>query len=100
MLAKPFAADTDFGSVRDSVYDVESSIRVEGVDYGVVQLGLSVTALQQLFGSARNRITLLALAAVLATVVLSVSLKIGGTFLYISLVALFLFALSQRIGAG
>ena len=32
MLARPFAADTDFQSVRDSVYDVHSRIRVEGVD--------------------------------------------------------------------
>jgi PAS domain S-box-containing protein len=74
MLARPFAADTDFRSVRDSVYDVESGIRVAGVDYGVVQLGLSVTALQQLFGSARNRITSLALAEMVLTGVFSLIL--------------------------
>jgi PAS domain S-box-containing protein len=67
MLARPFAADTDFRSVDDSVYDLQSAIRVEGVHYGVVQLGLSVTALQRLFGSARNRITLLALAEMVLT---------------------------------
>ncbi|MBW2479329.1 MAG: PAS domain S-box protein [Deltaproteobacteria bacterium] len=74
ILAKPFAADTDFRSVRDSVYDVESKIRVEGVDYGAVQLGLSVTALQELFGSARNRITLLALAEMVLTAFFSLIL--------------------------
>ena len=67
MLAKPFVADTDFRSVDDSVYDVESRISVEGVDYGVVQVGLSIKALQQLFGSARNRIAVLALAGMALT---------------------------------
>lgn len=66
-LKKPFFADTDFRSVDDSVFDVQSKIRVEGVDYGVVQLGLSIQALEKLFGTARNRITLLALAEMVLT---------------------------------
>lgn len=49
------------------------------------------------FGTRRARITLLVLAAILATVVLWVSLKIGGTVLYISLVALFVFALAASV---
>jgi PAS domain S-box-containing protein len=74
MLAKPFVADTDFRSVHDSVYDAESMISVEGADYGIVQVGLSVKALQQLFGSARNRITILALAAMCLTAFFSLVL--------------------------
>ncbi|MBW2442836.1 MAG: PAS domain S-box protein, partial [Deltaproteobacteria bacterium] len=74
MLAKAFVADTDFRSVDDSVYDVESRISVEGVDYGVVQVGLSIKALQQLFDSARNRITVLALAEMALTAFFSLIL--------------------------
>ena len=74
MLAKPFVADTDFRSADDSVYDVESRISVEGVDYGVVQVGLSIKALQQLFGAARNRITILALVEMALTAFFSLVL--------------------------
>ena len=49
-------------------------ISVEGADYGIVQVGLSVKALQQLFGSARNRITVLALAAMCLTAFFSLVL--------------------------
>jgi len=57
------------------------------------------TKLTAPFGTRRARIVLLALAATLAVVVLWVSLKIGGTFLYISLVVLFLFALVASLDA-
>jgi hypothetical protein len=57
------------------------------------------TRLTAPFGTTRARIVLLVLAAVLAVIVLWWSLKIGGTFLYISLVLLFLFALLASIDA-
>lgn len=57
------------------------------------------TKLTEPFGTKRARIVLLLLAAVLCAIVLFGSLKIGGTFLYISLVVLFLFALAASIDA-
>jgi len=57
------------------------------------------TKLTAPFGSRRAKIVLLVLAAILAAIVLWGSLKIGGTFLYISLVVLFLFALVASIDA-
>ena len=74
VLARPFAADADFRSIVDSVYDVESKITLEGNTYGVVQVGLSVTALQSLFGAARNRITILALVEMALTAFFSLVL--------------------------
>jgi PAS domain S-box-containing protein len=73
-LARPFVADADFRSIGDSVYDVESKITLEGNTYGVVQVGLSVTALQNLFGAARNRITILALLEMALTAFFSLAL--------------------------
>jgi len=73
-LARPFVADADFRSIGDSVYDVESKISLEGNTYGVVQVGLSVTALQNLFGAARNRITILALVEMGLTAFFSLAL--------------------------
>lgn len=57
------------------------------------------TRLTAPFGTRRARIVLLGLAAVLCVVVLWGSLKIGGTFLYISLVLLFLFAMIASLDA-
>ena len=57
------------------------------------------TKLTAPFGRAWVQVTLLVLAAILAVIVLWVSLKIGGTYLYISLVLLFLFALIASIDA-
>ena len=57
------------------------------------------TRLTEPFGTRRARIVLLLLAAVLCMIVLFGSLKIGGTFLYISLVVLFVFALVASIDA-
>ncbi len=51
------------------------------------------TRLTAPFGTRPARIVLLILAAVLAVIVLSGPLKIGGTILYVSLVLLFMFAL-------
>ena len=73
-LARPFVADADFRSIGDSVYDVESKITLEGNTYGVVQVGLSVAALQNLFGAARNRITILALVEMGLTAFFSLAL--------------------------
>ena len=74
VLARPFAADADFRSIVDNVYDVESKIILEGNTYGVVQVGLSIKALQSLFGAARNRITVLALAEMALTAFFSLIL--------------------------
>ncbi len=74
VLARPFVADADFRSIGDSVYDVESKITLEGNTYGVVQVGLSVKALQSLFGAARNRITILALVEMVLTAFFSLGL--------------------------
>ena len=57
------------------------------------------TRMTGVFGTARARLVLLALAAVLAVIVLWGSLKIGGTLLYVSLVLLFLFALVASLDA-
>jgi PAS domain S-box-containing protein len=73
-LARPFVADANFRSIGDSVYDVESKITLEGNTYGVVQVGLSVAALQNLFGAARNRITILALVEMGLTAFFSLAL--------------------------
>ena len=51
------------------------------------------------FATGRARAGLLILAAILAVIVLWGSLKIGGTFLYVSLVLLFLFALVASLDA-
>jgi PAS domain S-box-containing protein len=74
LLARPFVADADFRSIVDGVYDVESKITLEENTYGVVQVGLSVTALQSLFGAARNRITILALVEMSLTAFFSLGL--------------------------
>jgi PAS domain S-box-containing protein len=47
---------------------------LEGNTYGVVQVGLSVAALQNLFGAARNRITILALVEMGLTAFFSLAL--------------------------
>lgn len=57
------------------------------------------TRLTAPFGIRHARLVLLILAAVLAVMVLWVSLKIGGTILYVSLVLLFLFALIASFNA-
>ena len=57
------------------------------------------TRLTAPFGSKRARIALLVMAAILSVIVLWGSLKIGGTFLYVSLVVLFLFALVASLDA-
>ena len=51
------------------------------------------------FGARRVQVALLLLAAILAAIVLWGSLKIGGTYLYVSLVVLFLFALVASLDA-
>ena len=57
------------------------------------------TRLTAPFGTPVARVVLLGLAAILAVIVLWVSLKIGGTILYVSLVLLFLFALIASVDA-
>jgi hypothetical protein len=57
------------------------------------------TRLTAPFATLHARVGLLLCAAILAAVVLWGSLKIGGTFLYISLVLLFLFALVASLDA-
>ena len=57
------------------------------------------TRLTAPFGAPRVRVALLVLAAILAAIVLFGSLKIGGTYLYVSLVVLFLFALAASVDA-
>ncbi len=57
------------------------------------------TRLTKPFGTPRARIVLLSLAAVLFAVVLWGPLKLGGTFLYVSLVILFLYALVASLDA-
>lgn len=57
------------------------------------------TRLTAPFGTKQARMTLLALAAILCVIVLWGSLKIGGTFLYASLVLLFVFALVASLDA-
>lgn len=57
------------------------------------------TRLTAPFGTRHARLVLLILTAVLAVMVLWVSLKIGGTILYVSLVLLFLFALIASFNA-
>jgi PAS domain S-box-containing protein len=74
VLARPFVADANFRSIVDGVYDVESKITLEENTYGVVQVGLSITALQSLFGAARNRITILALVEMALTAFFSLGL--------------------------
>ena len=74
VLARPFVADANFRSIVDGVYDVESKITLEGNTYGVVQVGLSVTAMQSLFAAARNRITILALVEMALTALFSLGL--------------------------
>lgn len=57
------------------------------------------TRLTAPFGTRRAKSALLMFAAILAVIVLWGSLKIGGTFLYVSLVTLFLFALVASLDA-
>jgi hypothetical protein len=57
------------------------------------------TPLTAPFGTRQAQIVLLVLATILSVIVLWVSLKIGGTFLYISLVVLFVFALVASLDA-
>ena len=57
------------------------------------------TRLTAPFGSKRARIALLVMAAILSVIVLWGSLKIGGTFLYVSLVVLFIYALVASLDA-
>lgn len=57
------------------------------------------TRLTAPFGTKRAQMVLLVLAAILSVIVLWVSLKIGGTYLYISLVVLFVFALIASLDA-
>ena len=57
------------------------------------------TRLTAPFRTRQAQIVLLALAAILSVIVLWGSLKIGGTFLYISLVILFVFALIASLDA-
>lgn len=57
------------------------------------------TRLTTPFGTRRAQVVLLVLAAVLCVIVLWVSLRIGGTILYVSLVLLFVFALLASLDA-
>jgi PAS domain S-box-containing protein len=74
VLKRPFAADTNFRSIVDSVYDLESDITIDGHTYGVVQVGMSAKALQNLLGVARNRITILAMGEMALTAIFSLVL--------------------------
>jgi len=66
-LTKSFTADSSYRSIDDGVFDAQSEIVVKGITYGKVQLGLSVAELQKLMGTARGRITVLAVAEMALT---------------------------------
>lgn len=52
LLEKPFVADTEVGNIKDEIFDTYADI-VEGGDvYGRVEIGLSVTELQETFQEA------------------------------------------------
>ncbi|WP_054774704.1 PAS domain S-box protein [Methylogaea oryzae] len=59
-LARPFVADGDFDRVDDGVFDAVVDIRVGAENYGRVEVGMSVAAIQAVIAEARNRIVALA----------------------------------------
>ena len=60
-LNSPFQIDDTLEDTRDGIYDVSASIQKDGLEYGQVQLGLSIHSTQAIVESASQRIVGLAL---------------------------------------
>lgn len=54
LLERTFEQDNTFDDVDDGIFDVSSTIQESGMNFGVVEIGLSVNELQQLVGDAKK----------------------------------------------
>lgn len=76
VLQRPFRADDKLDLVDDGIYDAYASIREAGQDYGRIELGLSIEAIQAVINEARQRI--ISLAVLEMTLVALFSWLLGG----------------------
>lgn len=77
-LARPFKADQTLSDVDDGVFDVYAEINVAEQTFGRVELGISVGAIQEVLGNARNQLVLFGV------------LTMGGVMLFSYFLALYL----------
>jgi len=94
-LGRAFTPDDSIDGASDNVFDAYADIRVAGVSYGRVEVGLSVAAIQQVIAEARERT--LAIAAVEMGLVALFSFGLG---LYLTRGLNALTTASQRIAEG
>jgi PAS domain S-box-containing protein len=78
LLARPFRADASLSLVQDDVFDARGAVAETGVEYGFVEIGLSVTKIRETFGRARAQIALIAVLEMVLVAVFSFAL---GTYL-------------------
>ncbi|MFZ2853648.1 MAG: ATP-binding protein [Rhodocyclaceae bacterium] len=73
-LARPFVPDTGIGETSDGIFDIAGSIDIEGVNYGRVEIGMSIDAMNALLHEARTQTLSIAAAAIAVFAVVSLIL--------------------------
>ena len=67
LLAQPFKADTFLSNLTDAVYDQSYKISFYDTEFGEIQLGYGVKALESSFDEAKNKFIVIALVELLAS---------------------------------
>ena len=78
LLSRPFRADESLELVEDDVFDASGLVAETGVEYGFVEIGLSVAKIRETFEEARNQFALIAVVEMLLVAMFSFVL---GTYL-------------------
>ena len=84
-LSKPFVADKKYDQARHGLFNAYADIRVDGVNYGRVELGFATRALRTVLATARHKTLLIALTEMVLVALFSFVL---GTYLTRGLKAL------------
>ncbi len=70
-LKRPFIKDTQFDAVDDGVFDVSAIIDEGNIEFGRVELGISIASIQQILGEAQEKISLIAILEMVLTAMFS-----------------------------
>ncbi len=74
VLTRPFIKDIHFDTVDDGVFDASAIIEEDGMEFGRVELGISIASIQQVLNEAQEQISLIAMLEIALTALFSLVL--------------------------
>ncbi len=74
VLERAFVADYQFDTVDDGIYDNAAIIEEGGIEFGRVELGISIASIQNVLLKAREQISLIAIIEMVLTALFSLAL--------------------------